>query len=381
MVFITLRFMLNYLVLFLFAISIVGCVEIENRPNFKDWQKENLSQSLIGLEPRLDSLVVKSDILNIDTIYRSMTGPYSSFTLVDLSEIKEKVIWLTGYQCKVFNAKNDQQILDDYLCHNNLNYGEPDSYPWDIKTLGSEKRIFTLTAGQTRIALPTGTGIPIYTPNNLAFFSQALNHNTFPINMDTYQEITIFFYSNKHAPNEMKALYPQTPFVTTQIGGPEGGFNSPTSDLYSPVLICGIDSNSSCHISYPPNAKYNPYADDYGRTYTGHWKLSKNDEVWTTNITNMLNLTENAIAMAAGSHMHPYAEKLELWDLSKNQKLHELGASNYQNKIGLSTIEYTSKLNISLKKNHQYALRSYYNCSDSTTGHTGMANMCLYIQE
>jgi len=373
--------MLNYLIFFLFAMAIVGCSDIDNKPDFEDWQKQNLSNSKVTFEPRLDSIVVKSDLLKIDTIYRSMRGPYSAFTLVDLSDIKDKVIWLTGYQCKVFNARNNQQILDDYLCHNNLNYGEPESYPWDIKTLGSEKRIFTLTSGQTSITLPKGTGIPIYTPNNLAFFSQALNHNTLPINIDTYQEITIFFYRNNCVPKEIKALYPQTPFVTTQIGGPAGGFNVPNDDLYSPTLICGIDSSSSCHISYPPNAKYNPYVDDYGRTYTGHWNLSNNNEVWTTNITNMLNLTKNSVVVAAGSHMHPYAERLELWDLSENQKIHELGASNYPNRIGLSAIEYTNELEIYLEKNHQYALRSYYNCCDSTTVHTGMENMCLYIQE
>ena len=371
----------NVRLLLIFLIALVGCSTIEHKVSFSDWLLGNPQRLSSSIEPQLDSLIVRSDILSIDTIYRSMLGPYSPSTFVDLSGIKEDIIWLVGYQCKVFNAKNHQQVSDDYLCHNNLNYGEPNNYPWEIKTLGSEKRIFTLTSGQTRITLPSGTGIPIYTVNNLVFFSQALNHNTFPIELDTYQEITIFFYRRQNAPKNIKALYPQTPFVTTKLSGPTGGYNATTSDYYIPALLCGIDSASSCHISYPPNAKYNPYIDDYGRTYTGHWKLSKDKESWTTNITNMLNLSKNSIVLAAGSHVHPYSQRLELWDLTINQKLHALSALNYENKIGLTSIEFSNELRILLNKDHQYALRSFYNCSDTSTGHTGMANMCLYIEE
>jgi len=361
--------------------SITGCNHTGIKPEFKDWLALNRATLSTSGSTGPDSISVRSDLLNIDTIYRSMQGPYSRSTLVDLAQIPSDIIWLTGYKCEVFNAETDERIADEFLCHNNLNYCRPDSYPWKIKTLGSEKRIFTLTAGQTRINLPEGMGVPIKTGNNLQFFSQALNHNYDSIDLPTYQKVTIYYREDGSSTNNIIPLYTQTPFVTTKIGGPDGGFNESTSEQYIPELICGFDSSNTCHISFPSNAEYNPYRDEYGRTYNGHWNLDSKKQSWTTNITNMLNLFEKETVVAIGAHVHPYAINVELWDLTNNNKLYDLSVDNYHDKIGLNRIEYNKNVRLDLDNNIQYALRTNYHCTDSVHKHTGMANLGLYIME
>lgn len=360
---------------------LISCGYDQQKPEFNNWLEQNRSTLATSINYQLDSICVLSDVLTIDTIYRSMQGPYSRSTHVELSHIKSDLIWLTGYKCEVFDAATEIKLDDEFLCHNNLNYNHPEAYPWKIKTLGSEKRIFTLTAGQTSINLPEGTGIPVKTEMGLSFFSQALNHNYNKISLDTYQKVTIYYLENNDSTNKTTPLYAQTPFVTTKIGGPNGGFNEKTSEPVTPALICGFDSTNTCHISFPSNAKYNPYRDDYGRTYNGHWHLENGQQVFTTNITNMLNLSKQERIIAMGAHVHPFAINVELWDLTFNTKLSALNVQNHRDKIGLNRIEFKTNLSIDLDTNRQYALRTYYDCRDTINKHTGMANLGLYLLE
>jgi hypothetical protein len=370
---------MKWVITILLPIVFLSCSVDEPESSFLIWQSKNPGSTSIKNSVHMDSMVFRSDPLKINSIYRSMQGPYNRTAVTIKSE--DKLVWLVGYNCKVFNASTNNQLSDDYICHNNLNYSLPDRYPWKLKTQGTDKRLFTITPGQTSIQLPVGTGIPVHTDYELEFLSQALNHNVPDINLETVQQITIYYYSDSHAPENITPLFQQALFVTKQTGGPLGDFNAATSTkIKVPNLSCGVDSNSICQIQYPSQALYNPYFDDYGRTYTGHWNIPYGQAEWSTNVTQMLNLTEDTKLHAVGCHVHPYSDSLELWDLTKNIQIHNVLASSYSNKIGLNHIAYDT-MNISLQKENQFGLRSTYHCTDSIYKHSAMATLFLYLEE
>lgn len=368
---------INYL--FLIVLFLVACSKPQQEVDFLTWSS-NQEPVTLSNSPVLDSFSIQSQTLYIDTIYRSMQGPYTSdkFYL----ETEDDLIWVVGYTCKVIDAVTNEPVSYDYLCHNNLSFANPESYPWVIKTQGTDKRLFTLTAGQTKVMLPEDYGIPVHSDRQLEFFSQALNHNDRKIGLNTKQEVTIYFYNQRNAPKNIKPVYQQAVFVTKQIGGPEGGFNEATNGAPQKVsLICGVDSNSICQISYPTNGDYNPYYDDWGRSYSGHWNIPVGKATWTTNVTNMLNLKTDSKLVAIGCHVHPFSESLEFWDATDNRLLHSVQSSSKQNRIGLAHISYANTLNISLDHTHQFGLKSLYNCTDSTNQHTAMATLFLYLED
>jgi hypothetical protein len=137
----------------------------------------------------------------------------------------------------------------------------------------------------------------------------------------------------------------------------------------------------NCSIEYSED-EYNPYSDKYGRTYTGHWKIPLEEEILKTNVTNMLNLKFNTTIHYIGTHLHPFAKSLELWDITTDSLLYRANVVNHQNSIGINHIDYYSSVTgIPVFKSHQYELVSTYHCTDSVEEHSAMATMFLYLQD
>lgn len=325
----------------------------------------------------LDTFV--SSPLNIDRIYRSMQGPYEVAPIL-LNEGKKELVWLTGYSVKVHET-NGNQLPDGFMCHNNLNVVNKNTSPWRIKTHGSNIRLFTTTEGQTSIQLPEGFGVPIMSNVEMEIVSQVLNHNNPEMEVEAEHRISIDYVPDQALAGPMIPLYQQAVFVTKQTEGPVGDEGT--------ALLCNAYEIDSTNLNgnQPNNADnsrqvpYNPFEDEFGRKYTGHWNIPQGEEVLATNVTRMLNLEFDTKIHYIGAHLHPFAESLALVDLTTGDTLHTIQATNHVGAIGLQYIEsYSSAEGIPVYKNHQYAAVSVYNC-DQPGEHTAMATLFLYLQD
>ena len=373
------RFIWLALVLLVLGGSYLWLGRPAQHPDFRSWFESQRfpAAPLLGEYPPITETVV-SEWLNVKGIQRSMQGPYD-LRPTYLNEGKEELIWLTGYRTTMLDSEG-KPVSDGFMCHNNLNIQDKQASPWRVKTHGSNIRLFTLTEGQTEVQLPVGFALPLHSGTPLEVVSQVLNHNEPEANFAVQQHTEISYFPEDASPFHFKPLYQQSVFVTKQTDGPVGDFGS--------SLLCNayeVDSgaagsapNSPGHHAVP----YNPYQDEFGRHYTGHWEIGAGPEVLITDVTQMINLEFDTRIHYIGAHLHPFGESLTLLDATTGDTLHTIYAKNHSDRIGLQEIgHYSSAEGIPVFKGHTYHLISTYVGTESLDRHTAMATLFLFLHD
>jgi len=356
----------------------------------EEWEKrkENTDPSKNDI-PEARFLVIESGNLPIKGILRSMQGPFEvvNFTFENNNFQPlaggQELIWLTGYYVEVFDPKTGEKLSDDYLCHNNLNLLKPEYCAWKVKTQGSNTRLFTLTEGQTHLRMPEGFGIPVLSNQPLEVAFQVLNHNQRDLIKEVKQRVVIRYRLNSDLTKPMKALYQQSVFITDRVSGPDGFHSNPVILRNTGNLKTNPGANElSCGIEKPLSGQYNPFTDDYGRKFTGHWKIKPGANEWKTPCSRMLNLSKPTLVHFISVHVHPFCREVTLANESKgNQVVFQSKVKNFNQKIGLECIStYSSAEGIMLLPDQQYFLQTRYHNTDTIT-HTAMATMFLYCEE
>ena len=357
--------------------------------SFIEWYKNNKTKRSTSDIPKQNLRTIESPYLLVDRIFRSMEGPMAAkeyFIDSDLSNIissafSPELLWITGYKVELFDDKNNR-LSDDFMCHNNLNIGKNNVLPWRINTLGTDKRLFTLTEGQVEIHLPENYGIPILSDQRLRVDFQVLNHNLQKINLKVKQVVTIYYKRDRECSQEMHALYQQSVFVTKQISGPSGAFNeSPTlkndsikNNFKDEVKLCCSNPGMLSTEGYP-------FKDNFKREFTGHWTIDDSLETVTTDVTPMLNLKTDTKVHFFSVHVHPFCQSLELVDATTATSIYKANTINFTDKIGLKYISKKGTIDgIQLVKDHKYTLTSIYNKTEKEK-HTAMATLFLYCEE
>ena len=214
---------------------------------------------------------------------------------------REEVIWLVGYSAIVLNEAG-KRISDDFLCHNNLDLYDGNTLPWKSSSKNSFERLFTLTAGQTNIRLPHGTGIPVTGNTTLAISSQALNHNYPDTTLSTRQKVTVYYVRESECEGKMKALEQKAIFVTKKI-----------NDISEPTSVKAKGSEHLSCVNTDAGDPISPtYKDSTGFRLTGHWNLSPGREEILADVTHLLDLRKDNRIYYVGVHVHPFSQTLAL---------------------------------------------------------------------
>lgn len=381
-------FLLALLIAFLSGI-LFSLFRPSPKKDFSKWYAAHAKKNAaLKKEYIFHDTIILSDTMRINQIYRSMEGPYTlhtfSFGQGLMNYFSPELIWLTGYQLDVIEANTQQKITDDFMCHNNLNIVDKNNVPWKLETLGSNTRLFTLTEGQTQLKFPTGYGIPILSNQKLEIVSQVLNHNMAEINLLVRQRIKITYIKEIETGLPVTPVYQQSAFVTKFVSGPEGNFGETVvipSKINSDIKACETDNMLSCGIEKSEPGIFDPFHDQYGREFTGHWKFNPGKEVLVTNVSKMININRVKKAYYVSVHVHPFCESLSLYDATTKDTIINAHAKSFTQKIGLEFIQqFTFENGLSFYPSHQYKLVSYYN-NPTKDIHTAMATMYLYMDE
>ena len=226
----------------------------------------------------------------------------------------------------------------------------------------------------------------IISNSKLSIGNQVLNLEEPNLKGKVKFEVELNYINQQENCKPLKALYQQPVFVTKRTGGPIGAYNEKdtgkTESMDSSSTIFCDTGFAQCAISYEEG--FNPYRDNFGRVFTGHWTISTDSlEVLATNITPMLDLQENTAIHAISLHVHPYAHSLELIDKTVGISLFK-GTVDYQNGnlLRISNMDiYSSEEGIPVYKDHEYQLISIYQNPNGEEGITAMATMFLYLAE
>ena len=375
--------------LFSFLLLFTAC-STEQAESFPDWyrqQKGEAFEPTKNPEAPLHTDTFRSRPLGLDTIYRSMEGPYEERT-IQVGEEGEGLIWLIGYSARILDAESGEQLPDGYMCHNNLNLGKKASLPWKVRTKGSKTRLFTLTEGQVEMDLPQGFGIPLPAGTELKLASQVLNHNDPTIDQKVRHEVQVQYRRDEELEKPLLPLYQQPAFVTRKTGGPKGRYGRPLEMSSKSAEEKKVEADTDTAHGRPgcaitvDSVAYNPYKDAYGRSFTGHWDLPDTAQTLRREVTPMLDLSFDTKAHYVGVHVHPFARSLALRDMTADTVLFKADVRNRKQRIGIRHIQhYKSRKGIPLKKDHRYELISRYAAPDTSGRHTAMASMFLYLRD
>jgi hypothetical protein len=328
--------------------------------------------SIANAAPEVYEFTFDSEAYPIDQIYRSMMGPKGR-KLVQLMDegLAAELIWIVGYRTDIVGGDGDAVLSAEFMCHNNLNLAELDRHVSLFNWPQANPRLFTLSQGQMEVRFPEGFGIPIHSHEKLAASTQVLNLNPQPKAFDVRHRTTLLFVRDAEVETPMRALYQTAAQGLVSLGQTPTHFNvdEPDSDKHGPG--CSVGQIAGDRV----------IKDRFDREFTGHWIVKPGREVNRTLVSGYLRLPQDTRAHYIAVHLHPFAESLELRDLTTGESVFKSKAQGPQDKIGLTRVEhFESEEGLPIRKDHIYELVSTYN-NTSGKDQDAMAVMFLYLHD
>jgi hypothetical protein len=300
----------------------------------------------------------------IDGIYKSMEGPKASrYIQLDQSD---KVLWITGFKVKAMDAKTNETLSNDYICHMNVDINDAQYYTqWHLEDrIGKQyPRMTSLSHGLEQFDFPKGYGVPIIGKDYLFVTTQTLNHNQPDIFKKVKHEVSVRYeaYDKTQKPLMSKTVYIQLPF-----------------DKHDPFKGPLDPASNQC---IPVETKNHTYCDKAGNMLSGHWVIPSGIKTYRSSITEQLQIKDSARLHFSAPHVHPFATSISVVDKTENKTLFTCKVTNYQNKIGLQNIEtFSSEKGIRLYENHEYELVMTCN-NTSKTDQDMMGSMFLFFYD
>lgn len=308
----------------------------------------------------------------IDQIYPSMKGPREVARVSIGERSADELLWVLSYQTEIVDAASGRSISDEFMCHNNVNVPNVSRHRRFIGAgpIRSAKRLFTLSQGVMKVEFPQGFGIPFRSGEPILLNTQVLNLNPIDQELEVRYRTTVQYVRESELVREIKPLYQFGVMGLKLLQGDQGypGESEPDAALHG----------ESCSVGEIVEGVEEIHHND-GQTYTNHWVVEPGREENHTLVTSRLGLKQDATAHYIAVHLHPFAESLELRDLTANKTVFKAQATNRKDRIGLEHVEsYSSVEGTKLYKDHEYSLISIYQ-NDSATRQDAMASMFLYI--
>jgi hypothetical protein len=186
--------------------------------------------------------------------------------------------------------------------------------------------------------------------------------------------VKIHYVKDKELKEPIKPLIPRGIQGLVLVEG-EGGHFGIAPDEVNPDQHgdgCGI----GVHVG-----DENEYSRDrFGRKFSGFWRVPPGREENHSLVTSGLDLPYDTTVHYIAVHLHPYAESIELVDLTTGESVFKSKARQVADgRIGLYEVEhFTSEEGIALYRSHEYEVVSVYN-NTSDQDADSMAVMMLYL--
>jgi len=316
-----------------------------------------------------------SQAYHIDKKYPSMVGPYSYNHETLLDAEKPELLWVVGYQSDVVDAKTEEVVSQQWMCHANLDL-DTEEYFKEFPTAPSlSGRLFTLSQGQSKIDFPPGFGIPVASDMELSLVTQVLNLNIEkPKNLKVRHKVQIRFLRDSELTEPMTALFQAA----------VEGFKALEDARYYGISMDEVhdvdELGPGCSVGQAAIAG-DVDEDALGQKFSAHWVVEPGEEINRTNVTRFFNLPYDTTAHYIAVHLHPWAKSLELRDLTTNTSMYLANVTAAEGRVGIDRVQYySSPEGISFKKGHEYEVVSVYN-NTGTENADSMAVMYLYLKD
>jgi len=287
---------------------------------------------------------VDSGNIHIDRIYGSMIGPMKMKRFKITDQPKEELIWLTSAKINTVD-KQDNAISDKYLCHINLDVKVKaqvfDQQNNIMRVVDTGKNFMDLTQGLPEIEFPRGFAIPFLTTDWIVFHAMALN------NQPVQEPFDIKFKAN------FNYVYDH------DLEGPTKALGMSFSNVFVPALHPNCPPHFMGEVQYECGVYR---ADESGKEMNLHWSVPPGRHTYRHSPDNGVNIPFNTTVHYIAMHVHPYAESMELVDLTTNETIFKGNVRHYPNNEDIEKLDvYSSEQGIALYRDHKYEIISVYN--------------------
>ena len=316
---------------------------------------------------------VTSDAYHIDKMYASMQGPYGFDDVRLVEGDKPELLWIVGYRTTVIDANGQSERSQQFMCHANLDFEASDYYDRFPEAPPISGRIFTLSQGQQEIRFPEGFGIPVTSDLPISLATQVLNLTIDKPDLTVQHKVDVLFVRDAEVQGEMVPLFQ----------GAVEGFKALGDARFYGVAEGEVDQETmgpGCSVGQAAVAGDSD-DDVHGQKFTAHWVVPPGREVNRTNVTRFLNLPYDTTVHYIAVHLHPFAERLTLRDLTTDEVVFEAKVTPSEGRVGIDRIEhFESRAGKIIHADHEYELISIYN-NTSDKDVDSMAVMYLYLRD
>jgi hypothetical protein len=325
-------------------------------------------------------LTLVSDPYRLDKIYRSMEGPMSVQSGIHLAAgQKSPVQWITGLETQVVDATEQKPISQEFFCHSNLTFAEHSGAPDHYNQLLGGKthldwRLFTLVPGRLSIELPKGFGVPVPSDAPLDYVTMSLNLNARNqvVNVRVQTKVHTIAANQPGAPTKAlfrRALYIMQPHNESADMGPACAAKP------------GQHIGAGCAEVSQVNLLEKSTPGKPGESMMNQWTVPPGRHVYKMEVTPQLNLPFDTTIHYATIHVHPFARRMELRDLTTGRTIFRLNSQDWPDRVGVARVdEFKSVEGIPILRDHRYELTAEYN-NTSGSNTDAMAILYLYLFE
>jgi hypothetical protein len=339
-----------------------------------------------------------SPVYTIDKIYHSMEGP-SSVERIYLGDpaAPAELLWVTGIRTEMVDADGTTPQLPELMCHVNVDLDGPRHQALFGFRRATAARLMTLSQGMLAAKVPSGFGFPLASNEPLLLFTQVLNLNIpNPQNIKVRHRVTIDYVRARDLTTPIKPLFnvgasgmvilddnplalshsmmsmPSTASITTEAGHD----GTSTNTTMNPNMSCLVGARAPQATSGSAD-----YTDPKGRKMTGHWIVPPGKQVNHSDITWFMNLQFDTRMHYAAVHLHPFAQSLEMRDMTTGKTVFLAKAQNPASGTGLTHVdEFSSADGVLLQRAHQYSLISTYD-NPTNANADSMASVFLGLDD
>jgi len=319
--------------------------------------------------PEYTAEVYTSDY-HIDKLYPSMLGPRGRDELHLGNPTDPELVWIVGYDTEVVNAQRER-VSQEFMCHANLDFDVSryyDVFPTRVPLSG---RVFTLSQGQETIRFPDGFGIPYASTEPLVLSTQVLNLNLHEPDLHVKHHVEVRYVRDRETNPPMRPLFQSAVQGFKALGDARYyGIAQAEAEAALHGEGCGVGMAAV-------DGDIDP--DRLGQEFTAHWVVEPGVETNRTNVTRFMNLPYDTTAHYIAVHLHPFAEYIELIDLTTGSTVYKSEVRPATDRVGILEVEhFTSAEGLPFFKDHEYELVSHYN---NTSGENvdSMAVMYIYF--
>jgi hypothetical protein len=321
------------------------------------------------IEALTHTVDIYSEVFTVDREYRSMQGPLSEARGALSDADPPELLWITGYRAVMVDGDSEATVPQEYMCHANLDLdmaSHRERFGWE-KT--ASRRLFTLSQGQNAVRFPPGFGIPIASDEEIEVEMQVLNLNPGGEALHVRHKVTVEYVRDRDLKVPMKPLFMKAAAGLVSLDDARAHYGLAEADAEQHGEGCMPGERAAGKVT----------EDRHGQKFSGHWVVKPGREENHTLVTQWLNLPFDTTVHYVAAHVHPFAESIELRDLTTGETVFESHAHNFDDRVGLREVEhYSSPEGFRIHADHEYELVSVY---DNTSGkeQDSMAVLFLYM--